>query len=338
MIKVFQFSFFLMAVFLFSQGKDAIKFKGNITRFDGVTYKGFKVLDQRQDKSIGVLPFGESKEMKEVVFPTTPENDFKVWYERGNSLSGQNELLLILKRLKLSAGESDGKKTQGKIDFSAQIFQKEADQYKFLYKKDTVFSFQDKEVSEVMVKNIPAIFSFFIKKAYTLDPIQNALTLSDLSDYEEYAKSKYAAFKNEELKDGIYQNFTSFFNQVPMQGNYVLERNDKGEVTKAIKLEDGKKEKISSNKMFAYVENGKAYKKTMSGFIEINKNEKGFYINANRGQIFPVQYNSTYGMFGLIGAVAGSIDQAAKQKKMKSEEKEEVYIDYLTGEFDFSDN
>ena len=338
MQKLFQVAFFLMAVLLFSQAKEVIKFRGNITRFDEVTYKGFHVLDQRQDKLIGVLPFGESKEMKEVVFPTTPENDFKVWYDKGNSLSGQNELVLILKRLKLSTGENDGKKTQGKLDFSAQIFQKEGDQYKFLYKKDTVFSFQDKEVSELMVKNIPAIFSVFIKKAYTFEPIQNALTLSDLSDYEGYAKSKYAAFKNEQLKDGIYLNFTSFFNQTPVQGNYVLERNDKGEVIKAIQIENGKKEKISSNKMFAYVENGKAYKKTMSGFLELTKNEKGFYITANRGYVFPAQYNNTYGMFGLIGAVAGSIDQAAQQKKMKSQEKEEIYIDYLTGEFDFSDN
>ncbi len=112
MKKLFQAFFFLLAVLLFSQAKEVIKFKGNITRFDDITYKDFKVLDQRQDQSIGVLPFGESKEMKEVIFPTTPENDFKVWYDKGNSLSGQNELLLILKRLKLSTGESDGKKTQ----------------------------------------------------------------------------------------------------------------------------------------------------------------------------------------------------------------------------------
>ena len=338
MKKLFQAFFFLLAVLLFSQAKEVIKFKGNITRFDDVTYKDFKVLDQRQDQSIGVLPFGESKEMKEVIFPTTPENDFKVWYDKGNSLSGQNELLLILKRLKLSIGESDGKKTQGTMDFSAQIFQKEDDQYKFLYKKDTVFSFQDKDVSELMVKNIPVVFSVFIKKAYTLEPIQNVVTLNDLSDYEAYLRSTYTAFKNEQLKDGIYPNFTSFFNQNPLQGSYVLERNNRGEVTKAIKSENGKKEKISSNKMFAYIENGKAYKKTMSGFIELSKNENGFYIKANRGQILPVQYNSAYGMFGLIGAVAGSIDQAAKQKKMKTEEKEEIYIDLLTGEYDFSNN
>ncbi|MFL9834005.1 hypothetical protein [Chryseobacterium terrae] len=337
MKKLFQIALCFIAISLFSQAKEAIRFRGNITRFDDVTYKGFKVLDQREDKSIGVIPFGENKEMKEVVFPTTPDNDFKVWFDKGNSLSGKNELVLILKRLKLSTGETDGKKTQGKMDFSTQLFQKEGDKYKFLYKKDTVFSFQDKEVSELMVKNIPTIFSVFIKKAYTLEPIQNAVTFNDISDYETYTKSNYEAFKSEQLKDGIYLDFTSFFNQIPVLGGYTLEKNDKGEVTKAIKIENGKKEKIAAYKMFAYVENGKAYKKTMSGFIELNKNENGFYIIANRGHIFPAQYSSTYGMFGLIGAVAGTIDQAAKQKKMKKEDKEEIYIDPLTGEYDFQD-
>ncbi|MCD1115493.1 hypothetical protein [Chryseobacterium turcicum] len=336
MKKIFLIVLSCMAILSFSQATEAIKFKGNISRFSDITYKGFKVLDQRQDKSIGMIPFGENKEMKEVVFPTTPQNDFKAWYDRGNTLGGNNELVLILKRLKLSTGESDGKKTLGKMDFSAQIFQKEGDKYKFLYKKDTVFTFQDKEVSELMVKNIPTIFSIFIKKAYTLEPIQNAVTLNDLSDYELFRKSNYEAFKNEQLKDGVYLDFTSFFNQSPVQGNYVLEKNDKGEVVKAIKVENGKKEKISTYKMFSYVENGKAYKKTMSGFIEINKNENGFYIIANRGDIFQAQYSNTYGMFGLIGVVAGSIDQAVKQKKMKNNDKKEIYIDPLTGEYDFS--
>ena len=337
MKKLFQIVFCFMAVLSFSQSIEAIKFKGNITRFDGVTYKGFNVLDQRQDKSIGILPFNENKEMKEVVFSTTPENDFKAWFSRGNTLDGKNELVLILKKLKLSTGESDGKKTNGNMDFSAQIFQKEGDKYRFLYKKDTAFAFQDKRVSELMVKNIPVIFSEFIKKAYTLEPSKDAVLLNNLSDYEAYVKNKYEAFKSDKLKDGIYLDFNSFLNQNPLKGNFELERNDKGEVTKAIKIENDKKEKISANKMFAYVENGKAYKKTMSGFIEINKNENGFYIIANRGQIFPADYNSTYGMFGLIGAVAGSIEQASKQKKMKNEDKQEVYIDNLTGEYDFQD-
>ncbi len=83
--------------------------------------------------------------MKEVVFPTTPENDFKVWYERGNSLSGQNEYYLFLKRLKLSTGESDGKKTQGKIDFSAQIFQKKPISISFCIKRILFFLFRIKK-------------------------------------------------------------------------------------------------------------------------------------------------------------------------------------------------
>lgn len=57
MKKVFLIVFSFIAILSFSQATEVIKFKGNITRFDDVTYKGFKVLDQRQDKSIGIILF-----------------------------------------------------------------------------------------------------------------------------------------------------------------------------------------------------------------------------------------------------------------------------------------
>lgn len=334
-LQVFMTCFVMIS---FAQNKEVIKFRGNITNnSEGSAYKFLTVLDQREDKSIGILPFGETKEMKEVVFPTTPSNDFGSWYTKSNYQGGGFEFILILKRLKLSVGETVGKNAEGKIDFSAQTFLKDGDQYHFLYKKDTVFSFSNKEVSEFMVKNVPAIYSIFIKKSYEIKPTEKSVSFADLKDYETFAKNNYEVFKGDQLKDGIYLDHQSFFNQVPEQGSYVLERNDKGEVTKAIKDENGKKSKISAFKMFIYVENGKAYKKTMSGFIELNRNDKGFYIISNKGLLFPVQSNSTYGMFGLIGGIAGAIEENSRQKKMQKQDKEEVYIDSLTGEYDFQD-
>lgn len=323
-----------IAAFSFSQVKEAIKFKGNISNYNGNIYKSLTVLDQREDKMIGIIPFGNQKEMREVVFPTNPGNDLGMWYTKSNYEGGRSELVLVLKKLKLSTGETIDKNTEGTIDFSAQTFLKDGDKYRFIYKKDTVFAFNHKEVSELMIKNIPTIFSIFIKKTYSLSPIGSEVTLNELADYESYTKSNYEVFKNEQLKDGIYLDYISFFTQNPQQG-YTFERNDKGEMTKAIKEENGKKNKISASKMFVYVENGKAYKKTMSGFMELNRNEKGFYLLTNRGYLFPAQYNSTYGMFGLIGGIAGAIDQSSKQKKMKKEDIVEVYIDPLTGEYDF---
>ncbi|UWX59916.1 hypothetical protein N0B40_16035 [Chryseobacterium oranimense] len=337
MRKLMQLLFTFAAIISFSQSKEAIKFKGNILNYTENTYKSFKVIDQREDKQIGTLPFGEQKEMKEVVFPTTPDNDFSTWYLKSNQTGASTEFVMVLKRLKLSTGDSDGKKTEGKIDFSAQTFAKNGDKYRFLYKKDTVFTFYDKEISELMVKNIPTIFSVFIKKSYSLNPVGNSVSFSELGDYGNYVNNNYAALKEGELKDGIYLDYISFFNQTPEPGSYTFELNNKGDITRAVKEENGKKTKIPAYKMFAYVEKGKARKMTFSGFLDLDKDEHGFYITANRGHLFPVQSNSTYGMFGLIGGIAGAIEQGARQKKMKNGDVGKVYIDSLTGEYDFPD-
>jgi hypothetical protein len=68
------------------------------------------------------LPFGENKEMKEVVFPTTPSNDFGSWYTKSNYQGGGFEFILILKRLKLSVGETVGKIQKEKWIFRLKHF------------------------------------------------------------------------------------------------------------------------------------------------------------------------------------------------------------------------
>jgi len=337
MRKLMQLAFIFTAIVAFAQTKEIIKFRGNILNYTENPYSFFKVIDQREDKQIGTLPFGDQKEMKEVVFPTTPDNDFSAWYLKSNQPGKLTDFVLVLKKLKLSTGASDDKKTEGKMDFSAQAFAKTGEKYQFLYKKDTVFTFYDKEVSELMVKNIPAVFSAFIKKSYSLRPTGNIVAFSDLADYGNLVKANYAALKGEPLKDGIYLDYISFFNQTPEQGNYVLEISSKGDITKAVKEENGKKTKIPAHKMFAYVEKGKARKRTFSGFLDLDKDENGFYVLGNRGHLFPVQSNSAYGMFGLIGGIAGAIEQGARQKKMKNGDAQKIYIDPLTGEYDFSE-
>ncbi|MBV8327106.1 hypothetical protein [Chryseobacterium sp.] len=338
MKKLLQVIFTCIAVISFSQTKEEIKFKGNILNYTDYAYKAFKVIDQREDQQIGTLPFGDKKEMREIVFPNNPGVDFNAWFAKSNGYAtGNTEFVMVLKKLKLSIGESNGKTTEGNIDFSAQTFAKNGDKYQFLYKKDTVFTFNNKEIAEYMVKNIPVIYSVFIKKSYSLKPSAREVEIRDLADYEQYVKSNTLALKEGPLKDGIYLDHASFFNQTPEPGNFTFETNTKGEITKALKEEDGKKTKIQAYKMFAYVDKGKVYKHTFSGFMELNKDEKGYYVIANRGHLFPVAVNNTYGMFGLIGGIAGAIEQGERQKKMKKQDTGKVYIDPMTGEYDFSD-
>ncbi len=346
MKKIFQIIFIFLSAISFAQGPEVIKERGNLSNPKGNIYKSLEVIDQREDQKIGEMPFGDQKEMKEIVFPSSVSNFLSQWYTDSNHKGGKHEMVLVLKRLKTSMGETVGKETEADIDFSAQTFLKQGENYRFLYKKDTVFSFKDKNISDAVVKNIPVIMAMFMKKTYTMKPCENEVTAEALSDYETYVKNNSEAYKNSQLRDGIYINHTSFLNQTPEPG-YVPEKNEKGQVIKAIKEENGKKDKISANEIFAYVENGKAYKKTYSGFLELNKNENGFYIVSNRGFILPARNSSVFvsvggaqgGMYGGIAVgLVGLFERSLRQNKNKKDEMTEIYIDPLTGEYDFSDN
>ena len=346
MKKILQIILIFVSVISFAQAQEIIKARGNLSNPKGNIYKSLEVIDQREDKKIGEMPFGDAKEMKEIVFPTTVNDFLSQWYTDSNHKGGKREMVLVLKRLKTSIGETVGKETEGDVEFSAQTFLKEGDNYKFLYKKDTVYSFKSKNISDVIVKNIPVIFAMFMKKTYTMKPIENSVMIDALTDYESYVKTNSGAYKNAQLKDGIYLNHTSFMNQIPEPGNYVFEKNDKGTVLRAVKEENGKKDKISANEMFAYVENGKAYKKTYSGFLELNKNERGFYLISNRGYILPVQHSAVFvsvggangGMYGGVAVgLVGIFERGFRQNKARKGETFAIYIDPLTGEYDFSD-
>lgn len=193
--------------------------------------------------------------------------------------------------------------------------------------------FSHRDVADVMVKNMYHILSLYFDKTYKVKPVNYDLTIDEVSDYQKYVNN-YEAFKNETLKDGIYLDYNSFFRQIPEDGNYILERFEDGKLARAVKTENGKKKKIPTHKMFIYVENGKAFKNTFSGFYEVNRNEKGFYIFSKPEMLYPPQYNIRLGMmFGLVGVIADAIISSSNQKG--KDVVQEIYIDPMTGEFDF---
>lgn len=347
MYKIIQLTSIFAFTILFSQNLEMIKERGNLSNPKGNTYKSLEVIDQRTDQKIGELPFGDNREMREISFPSTVGDFLGKWYADSNHKGGKQEMVLVLKHLKTYLGETEGKETEGDIEFSAQAFLKEGDQYKFLYKKDTVYTFRSKNISEVMMKNIPVVFAMFLKKTYSVKPGEKTVALDALTDYEAYVRSHSPAYKNNQLQDGIYLTHEAFMDQTPEPGKYILEKNAKGSVTKAVKEENGKKNRIPAGGMYAYIENGKPYKQTYSGFQELNKNEKGFYLISNWGYLVPAQNSSLFisvggaangGIYGgLAVGLVGLFEKSMRQGRMKKEDRFPVYIDPLTGEYDFSE-
>lgn len=327
MKKFLQAIFTCFMIISYAQNKEFIKLKGDIPNNGDGDYNSLIVIDKRQDKSIGILPFGDSREMKEVSFQNGAEEDLSSWYRKSNLKGGKQDLVLVLNDLKLSVKETYERRNIGTMNFSVQSFVKEGDKYRFLYKKDTVFMFSHRDVADVMVRNIHHIFSLYFDKTYKAKPTQYDLTFNEVSDYQNYVNN-YQAFKNEILKEGIYLDYNSFFRQIPEEG-YTLERFEGGKLDKAVKTENGKKKKIPSHKMFIYVENGKAFKNTFSGFQEVHKNEKGFYLSAKPESLYPPNY--TWPMFfgGVVGII---VYELVREKRNQIQE---VYIDPMTGNYDF---
>ncbi|MBC7557273.1 MAG: hypothetical protein H7195_09970, partial [Chryseobacterium sp.] len=156
-------------------------------------------------------------------------------------------------------------------------------------------------------------------------------------NYNEILKQKYAAFTNVQLKDGVYLDYVSFFEQKPVE-YYQLVKNN-GEVIRAV---DAKDDRIPARKFFCYVENGKAYKNTAIGFLALNKDEKGYFVQSNLGILSPeeikisVFYVLAGGIVGgVVGGVVEGIRADVKLQKAMKEEKYNIYVDFLNGEYIF---
>jgi hypothetical protein len=335
MKRLLQMMMLFLLINLFAQNKEFIKLKGDIPNNGEEDYNSLIVIDKRINKSIGFLPFGDNREMKEVSFPTSAEEDLVTWYRKSNLKGGKQDLVLVLNNLELSVKEAGERRNIGRINFSVQSFLKEGNNYKFLYKKDTVFMYSHSDVSDVMVKNIHHLFSLYFDRTYKAKPVNYNLSIDEVSDYKAYV-SNFPVFKNEVFKDGIYLDYNTFFRQTPEEGNYFIERFEEGKPYRAVKNENGKKKKIPLHKAYIFVENGKAYKNTFSGFQEVFKNEKGVFLLARPNSLFPPQYNPKLGLiFGLAGSIADAILYSPKSESAKTIQ--EIYIDPMTGQYDFVD-
>lgn len=95
-----------------------------------------------------------------------------------------------------------------------------------------------------------------------------------------------------------------------------------------------------SEEIFGYVENGKAYRLTPVGFLEMQKDENGFYIVSARSELFPPQSNNGMMMGtmmgGMVGALIGAaVDSSGSGRRNPNLGLSKIYIDSLTGDYIF---
>jgi len=337
--------FILFSVFVSAQKVELIKLNQNIKDKNGRT-KSLTLIDNRPDKTIGTI--ADKDEMAEIKFADENlKSHIENWFLNDNKKLGNTDIVIMLEELKVY-DEQDRNKDfpYAKLKIKISSFLKRNDKYYFINRFDNVIVCNPKVTAHAqrfLAPRISDIISEFIKVSYSNTISGTFIPENEINNYNEYLSKNYKAFNNPELKDGVYINFKSFYNQEPNAG-YSVEKNRKGKVVRLMQNDL----QTSISEMYCYVEGGKGYKLTPVGFDGMKKDEKGFSIFSSRVNLFA----ENKGGGAMVGAIAGgvvgaligaAIDSASSSNSgamngigYKSTIESYVYIDSLTGGYIFT--
>ncbi|SDI68271.1 glycine zipper domain-containing protein [Chryseobacterium jejuense] len=333
------FFFLMMAVSLSAQKTEVVELKQSIKDRKGKT-KSITVIDNRLDKEIGNIPY--RKESFTLKFANDDlKNYIENWFLSDNKTKGDNDIVLMLEDLKAYNLDPEEKTSKTKIKFKFSSFIKRNNKYYFLNRIQNVIT-SESNFPKFIASQISHVVAGMIKESYLSVPLGAAMSEEDLTNYEKYITENSPVFGRMELNDGVYKDFRSFYEQKP-EPNYVTDKNKKGRVTN---IKDTKatlnEEIIGNEQVFGYIENGKAYRSTPAGYLEMIKDDKGFYVIATKAELFPTN-NGTGAMVGaiaggFIGAMIGAAIDSESNRRGKNVDTSgmpNVYLDSLTGNYIF---
>lgn len=334
------FFFLMLAVSLSAQKTEVVELKQSIKDRKGTT-KSITVIDNRPDKEIGNIPF--HKEMFSLKFANDDlKNYIENWFLKDNKVKGNNDIVLMLEDLKVYNENPEEKTSMTKIKFKFSSFIKRNNKYYFLNRIQNIIT-SDSNFPKYIASQISNAVTGMIRESYVSLPLGGAMSEVDLTNYEKYITVNSQLFGGSELKDGVYKDFRSFYEQKP-EPNYVIDKNKKGRVTN-IKDTNANinNEVIGNEEVFGYIENGKAYRSTPVGYLEMIKDDKGFYVIATKTELFPANTGSGVLIGAMAGGIVGAMIGAAidsgpgrRGKNVDTSEMPHVYLDSLTGSYIFN--
>ncbi|GAB0154803.1 hypothetical protein CHRYSEOSP005_00630 [Chryseobacterium sp. Alg-005] len=334
--------FFLFSISILGQKTETIDLKGNIKDKKGMV-KSLTMIDNRPDKKIGQLTFKDN--MVNVHFNDEDlKSHIEKWFSENNKEKGSTDIVLMLEDLKVYDELDNGQKRAfGKAKIKISSFLKRNDKYYFINRYDNVIvsdPLRTANMPKYLANSISEIITEIIKASFTASVSGQYIPENEINNYNAYLIKNNTAYNASVLKDGVYKDFKSFSMQEPAFG-YYTEKNRKGDVVR-VKYKD---EQIPLDQIFGYVEAGKAFRLTPVGFLEMSKDDKGFYIVASRTDLFA--QTQTGGMFvgaiagGVVGALIGAAVDSGKNKGaipaigFRSTTLSNVYVDSLTGLYIF---
>ncbi|KAA0129828.1 hypothetical protein FY557_03720 [Chryseobacterium sp. SN22] len=328
------FLFLSFSIWVSAQKTEQIKLNQNIKDKSSRT-KSLTVIDNRSDKNIGTVTYkGETVGLK---FPGNDlKSDIEKWFTEDNKARGSNDIVLLFEEIKVS----EFKETQlAKAKVKISSFINRNGRYYFINRYNNTLAFNPKltpNVPRTISIALSTILSTLINDSYSHIAFSTPIAETDLNNYEAIVGKNIKYLNVPELTPGVYTDFRSFYLQTPKEGYYV-DKNKKGKVTGIKNREDLL---ISSEEIFGYVEDGKAYRLTPVGFLAMPKDDKGYYVVSSRQELFPPQNNNAMMIGamtgGMLGALIGAaIDSSGSGRRNPNMELSNVYIDPLTGEYSF---
>ena len=330
-----KFIFLLLPMLAFSQKTETVDLSKSIKN-GKANYKNFTVIDKRSSQDIGSVMY--HKDEVNLVFENNAETDLKNWFYKYNPVRGNDELVLLLENIALIEDKKE-KFSVGKLEIRASTFIKKEDGYHFLYRKDTITTVSSRTtpyLAQSLSKKLTLTFAELLKKSYEARQWDFAVSETELLNYATVLTDKLEILKADELKEGVYKDYYSFFTHSPEAG-FTIETDKKGIATKAVNGD--KKEPIRN--YYAFVHNGVPFKVIPVGYVEIFRDDQGLFIEAKKEELFP-ESNSPMimlggGIGGLIGSVVANVAisaiDAKAAKKRSTMAGSEVILDPLTGNY-----
>ncbi|MGU3374580.1 hypothetical protein [Chryseobacterium sp. M5A1_1a] len=323
--------FLLFSVSVLAQRVEIIQLKQNIKDSKN-SIKSLTVIDQRANQEVGMIMY--HKDEVKIIFENNARKDIKDWFYKNNLVRGNNDLVLLLENLNISEDKKE-KYSIGKLELRASTFIKKEDGYHLIDRKDTMATVSSRTtpyLAQNLAKKTSLILTNLFKDSYKAVPWEFSISENDLPNYASVLKERLSIFKAEELKDGVYKDYYSFFTHNPEPG-FTLQSNDKGVVRKAVNGE----EKMGIRHFYAFVHKGIAYKNISVGYTEIFKDDNGVFIEVTQAELFPEVAASgvTVGVAagGLVGGIIGAVIDASVSNKKKNTLGPKVYLDPFTGNY-----
>jgi hypothetical protein len=252
----------------------------NGSRVENCLYNSVKFLDSREDTSnFGTVRLGMLDKEVSVVSKESFETQLGVLLTKmSGEIPGNSPIVFQLRRLKF-VEKAEAGKGFGYCFFRASIFSSAGSNYKLISAIDTFMIVESKkEVTKQIIDYANRTIVNFVSSALVKEPISNSsFSMYELVKMDSIEKAKIKVYTTDEYVNGIYRTFESFKDQTPDYTLFSITFED-GEISE-IKAKNDKNRlrTISSEEVYAIVNNGKPYISAEFGYYPLVKNNNDFY-------------------------------------------------------------